>query len=119
MGKNIGKTISKNLSGKYSQNPLDHAKESATDALKTSSKRVIQKTAESTGDLIGNKIANKIMRISKNPQRNNSETVTNEHDKEMPKKRYISSEEKQEIIDELRLKQYNNGILKQQKQLAI
>ena len=30
----------------------------------------------------------------------------------MPKERYISPEEIQEIIDELRLKQYNNGILK-------
>ena len=29
----------------------------------------------------------------------------------MPKERYISPEEIQEIIDELRLKQYNNGIL--------
>ena len=61
-------------------------KKSATDALKTSSKRVIQKTAEATGDLIGNTIANKIMRVSKNSQQKNSETVTNEHDNEIPKK---------------------------------
>ena len=33
---------------------------------------------------------------------NNSEAVTNEHDKEIPKKRYISSEEKPQIIDNLR-----------------
>ena len=37
-------------------------------------------------------------------QQNNSETVTNEHDKEIPKERYISPEERQEIINELRLK---------------
>ena len=46
-----------------------------------------QKTAEETGDLIGNEIADE---ISKNLQQNNSETITNEHDKEIPKKRYIS-----------------------------
>ena len=111
MGKNIGRNISKNLSGKYSpgmlaahQKLLDHAKQSATDAIKTSSKRVIQKTAEATGDLIGNKIANRITKVSKNSQQNNSETVTNEHDKEIPKERYVSPEERQEIIDQLRLK---------------
>ena len=30
----------------------------------------------------------------------------------MPKRRYISPEERQEIIDELRLNYYNNGISK-------
>ena len=98
----MGKNMSKNLSGKYSQTLLDHLKQSATDAFKTSSKRVFQKTAEATGDLTGIKIANKIMEVSKNSQQNNSETVTNEHDKEIPKERYISSEEKQEMIDELK-----------------
>ena len=66
---------------------------------KTSSKQVIQKTAEVTGDLIGNKSAN---RITKNLK--NSETVTNEHDKEIPKERYVPQEERQEIIDNLRSK---------------
>ena len=54
--------------------------------------------------MIANKIANKITKLSKNSQQNNSETVTNEHDKEIPKERYVSLEETQEIIDELRLK---------------
>ena len=104
MGKNIGKNISKNLSSKYSpgmlaarKNRLDHAKQSATDAVK------IQKTAEPTGDLIGNKIANKIMGVSKNSQQNNSERVTNENDKEIPKERYMCPEKRQKIIDNLRL----------------
>ena len=61
-----------------------------TDALKTFLKRVIQKTAEAAGDLISNKIANKITKVSKISQQNNSETVTNEHDEEMPKKICIS-----------------------------
>ena len=60
------------------------------------------KTTESTGDLIGNKIANKIAMVSKNSQQNNSETVTKKNDKEIPKERYISPEEKQKIIDNLR-----------------
>ena len=54
---------------------------------KTTSKRVTPKTAKATGDLIGNKIANKIAKISKYSQKNNSETATNEHDKEIPKER--------------------------------
>ena len=90
------------MSGKYSQKLLDHAKKSATVALKTSSKRVIQKTAQATSDFIGNKIANKITKLSKNLKENNSET--DEHDKEIPKERYVSPEERQEIIGELRLK---------------
>ena len=64
---------------------------------------MIQKTAEATVDLTGNKIAEKITKVSKTPQQNNSETVTNEHDKEIPKERYISPEERQKIIDDLRL----------------
>ena len=111
MAKNIGTNISKNLRGKYGsgmlvvrQKLLDHAKKSAKDALKTSSKRVIQKTAEATGDLIGNKNANRIIKASKSSQQNNSETFTNEQDKEVPKEWYVSPEKRQEIIDELRVK---------------
>ena len=103
MSKSIGKNISINLTGKYSQIYFDHTKQFATDAFKTVSKRAIQKTAEATGDLIGNKIANRITKVSKNSPQNNSETVTNEHDKEMPEERYISPEERQKIIDDLRL----------------
>ena len=98
VAKNIDKNISKNISSQYSKKRLDHAKQSATDALKTASKRAIQET---TGGLIGNKIADKITKISKTSQHNNSETVTNEHDKEIPKERQISPEERQKIIDDL------------------
>ena len=80
----------KKSSRKYSQNLLDHAKKSATDPLKISSKRATQKTGEATGDLIGNKIANKITKFSKTLLNNNSETINNEHDKKIPKERYIS-----------------------------
>ena len=48
----------------------------------------------------------KITKVSKNSQKFNSERVTNENDKEMlkeiPKERYISPEERQKIIDNLR-----------------
>ena len=70
--------------------------------LKLFQKRVIQKTAEATGDLIGNKIANRITKVAKNSQQNNSETVTNENDKEIPKERYISIKDRHKIIDNLR-----------------
>ena len=52
--------------------------------------------------MIGNKISNKITGFLKNSQ-NNSKTVTNENDKEIPKERYISPEERQKINDDLRL----------------
>ena len=60
----------------------------------------MQKTAEAAGDLIGNKIADKITSISKKPSNNN-----NNEDVEITthKKRYISPEERQQIINELRL----------------
>ena len=80
------------------QKLLEHDK-SAKDALKSSSKRVIQKTVEVTGDWIGNKIDNRITKVSKSLQQNNSETVTNEHNKEIPKEKYVSPEKRQEIID--------------------
>ena len=105
MVKNIGKIyVNNGLSGKYSQKRFDHAKQSATYAIETSFilmqlKRVIRKTAQATGDLIDNKIATKITNLSKNSQQNDSETVTNEHDNEIPKERYVSAEERQEIID--------------------
>ena len=60
-------------------------------------------SAAAIGNLNCNKIANTITDISKTPQQNNSETVTNEHDKEMSKERSISPEERQKIIDDLRL----------------
>ena len=45
-------------------------------------------------------------------------TVQRQLDKEIPKQRYISSGERQKIIDDLRLiLYYNNGILKNNKLL--
>ena len=53
--------------------------------------------------MIGNKIAYRIAKVSKSFKQNNSETTTNEHDKETPKERYIFPEKRQKITDDLRL----------------
>ena len=103
MGKNIDKNISWNLTGKYHQKLLDHAKKSAADAHKSSSKRIIQKSAKVTGDLTGNKIPKGITTVPRSPSQNNWKTITHEHDKQIPKEKYITPKEWQEIIDDLRL----------------
>ena len=46
----------------------------------------------------------KFQKFQNNSQQNNSEIVTNEHDKKIYKGGYISLEKRQKIIDELRLK---------------
>ena len=103
--KNIGKI----LSNKYGQKLLYSAKKSTTDAIKTTSKRAIQKTAKATGNLIGNKIADKITSVSKKPamELHSKELPNNNNDEVVEitthKKRYISPEERQQIIDELKV----------------
>ena len=54
--------------------------------------------------MIGNKIADKITSVSKKPAKElpNDETEA-DVERATPKKRYISPEERQQIIDELRL----------------
>ena len=102
----FAKNMGKNLSNKYGQK-LDSAKKSATDAIKTAAKSAIQKTAEATGDLIGNKIADKTTSVSKKKSikelHNNNETKEGDVEVNTDKKRYISLEERQKIIEELRL----------------
>ena len=102
----FAKNMGKSLSNKYGQKLLDSAKKSTTDAIKTASKRAIQKTAEWTDDLIGNKIADKITTISKKSTKklhNNDKTEEEDVERTTHKKRLISPEERQQIIDELRL----------------
>ena len=110
----FAKNMGKSLSSKYGQKLFDSAKKSTTDAIKTASKRAIQKTAEAAGDLIGNKIAYKITSVSKKSNKNNSNNNNNNNNNNnddddedvkltIHKKRYISPEERKQIIDELRL----------------
>ena len=91
------------MSNKYGKKLVDTAKKSVTDAIKTASKRAIQKTAEATGDLIGNKIADKMTSVSKKKSTKKLPTIDEDAELSTHKERYISSEERQQIIDELRL----------------
>ena len=93
-------SFARNLNNKYGQKLADSAKKSGIDAFKIASKRAIQKTAEATGDLIGNKIADKITNYSKNPA---NDPHSNDVSNEIAKERYIYPQERQKIIDELRL----------------
>ena len=90
------------MSNKYGKKLVDTAKKSATDAIKTASKRALQKTAEATGDLVGNKFADKITSVSKTSTKK-MPTIDEYVELTTHKRRYISPEERQQIIDELRL----------------
>ena len=99
-------TFARSMSNKYGKKLVYTAKKSAKDAINTTCKRAIQKTAEVTGDLVGNKTADKITSISKKKSDNNNNNNNNDDDDvklTTPNKRYISPEERQQIIDELRL----------------
>ena len=101
----FAKNMGRNVSNKFSQKLLDGAKKSTTDAIETASKRAIQITAEATGNLIGNKIADKTTSVS---NKKSTKELPNDGAEEnvkraTPKKRYISVEERLQIIDELRL----------------
>ena len=102
--KNISKSISKNVSKKFSQKRIDHAKHFTINAVKATLKRAIQKTVVATSDLTGNKIVDKIwdstiLWVSKTPKKNNPET----NEEEILRELHTSSEQKQKIIDDLRL----------------
>ena len=102
----VARNIGKLVSNKYGQKLLDSAKKYTTDVIKTASKRAIQKTTEANGELIGNKVADKKTSVSKKPAKelpNNDETKEEDVEITTHKKRYISPEKRQQIIDELRL----------------
>ena len=108
------KNMGKNLSNKCGQKLLDSAKKSTIDVIKTASKRAIQETAEATGGLIGNKIADKMTSVSnKKSTKELPNDETKEEDAEITthKKRYVSPEERQQIIYKLR-SVYKNRIPK-------
>ena len=82
-------SFARNFSDKYSKSLIDKGIDVSKTFAKTAGKIILKKSAGATGDLIGNKIADK---ITAKPIKNG---VTNE--------RYVSPEERQKIIDELRL----------------
>ena len=96
--------MGKSFSNKYGQKLLDSTKKSTGEAIKTASKGAIQKTAQATGYLIANKTADKITSVSKNKSAKELPNDETEEDVEIatPKK-YISLEERKQIIDYLRL----------------
>ena len=70
--------------------------------LKLLQKERFKKTAEATGDLIGNRIADKIPRAAKMSPINNSDP-----NEEKLRERFIPSELRHKIINDLRLKKKN------------
>ena len=104
MGTHETKVV-KSMSNKYGQKLADTAKKSATNAIKTASKRAIQKIAEVTGDLLANKIFDKITSSSKTSLKKprDKQSSPTEVNNEIPKEKYISPKERQQIIDELRI----------------
>ena len=95
-------SFARSMSDKCGKKLVDTTKKSATDAIKTAAERAIQKTAEATGDLLGNKIADKITSVSKKSTKK-LPTIGEDVELTTHKKRFISPEERQQIIDELRL----------------
>ena len=93
-------SFARNLNNKYVQKLVDSSQKSATDVLKIAGTRAIQKTAQATGDLEGNKTADKITSHSKKTA---NEAHSNDVNNEIPKERDISPQERQKIIDELRV----------------
>ena len=82
----LAKNIGKSLSNKYGQGLLDSTKRSTTDAIKTASKRVATE-----------------LHSKKSNNNNNNNNNYEDVEIEDPKKRYITPEERKEIIEELRL----------------
>ena len=83
-------SFARNFNDKYSKSLMDASKTFA----KTAGKKILKETAKATADLIGNKITDKVT-----AKPHNQDEVING----IPKERYISPEERQKIIDELRL----------------
>ena len=99
----FAKKNDKKLSNKYGQKLLDSAKKIWNRCIKNCYQKSNSKKAELTGDPVGNKVADKIISISKKSPDHSTELHSNEANNEIPKERYISPKETQQIIDELRL----------------
>ena len=87
-------SFAKKFGDKYGKKLMDTATKIGIDVTKTTSKQAVQKTAEATGDLIGNKIADKTTSLGKTKNDNKTKNV---------EEIYIPPEERQQIIDDLKL----------------
>ena len=86
--------------------------------LRLLQKKAMQKNAEAAVDLIGNEIAERVTKASKASPQDNSVTNKEENigfDREIYRERYISPEQRQKIIDDLKLICSNNIIMEYQK----
>ena len=99
-------SFARSMGNKYGQKLVNTAKKSASDSIKTASERAIQKASEATGGLIGNKIADKITSISQKKSTKKLPTIGEDAEITTHEKRYISPEERQQIIEELKIKNY-------------
>ena len=88
-------SFARNFSDKYSKYLMDKGVDVSKTFAKTAGKKILKETANTTGDLIGNKIADKITSASKKSH--------DEVNNEILKERYISTKDRQKIINELRL----------------
>ena len=95
-------SFARSMSNKHGKKLVEIAKKPATDTIKIASKRAIQKTAEATGDLVCNKIADKITSVSKKSTKK-LPIIDKDEECTTHKKRYISHEERQQIVDQLSL----------------
>ena len=82
-------SFARNFSDIYSKSLIDKGIDVSKTFAKTAGKRILKESAKAIADLISNKIANK---ITAKPIKHD---VTN--------KRYVPPEERQEIINKLRL----------------
>ena len=82
-------SFARNFSDKYSKSLIVKGIDVSKIFAKTAGKRILKESAKATGDLIGNEIADK---ITAKPIKHD---VTNE--------RFVPPEERQEIINKLRL----------------
>ena len=83
-------SFSRKSTDKYGKELMDTAIKTGINAAKTASEIVVQKTAEATEDLILNKIVDKITSVGKSKENESKEI-------------YIAPEERQQIIDDLKL----------------
>ena len=82
-------SFTRNFSDKYSKSLIDKGIDVSETFVKTAGKRILKESAKASDDLIGNKIADKI----------NTKPI--KHD--VTNKRYVPPEERQEVINKLRL----------------
>ena len=86
--------LQENLVISMEEKLIDTATKTGIDAPKTASKGVVQKTPEATGDLIGNKITDKITSVGK---------TKSKEKEDQRQKIYMPPENRQQIINDLRL----------------